>query len=167
MSKEEEEEDSDNDIPMQEGHPPGSTCKLYAHSMASLPVHGCGVDSVHVIAPILPPPPSFLQAYPRLPLDFPNCLPPPGFPTPAPRGSPPPLGPFPRRGAAPIAQTSGPRAPAHPAQAPPPAVPVASTATISTGAQRRDFKASTALVPASLQRRRGGIGGAGAREGRE
>jgi len=45
-------------------------------------------------------------------------------------------------------------------------VPAASTATISAEAQLRDFKKeSTAFVPASLQRRRGGIDGAGTGRG--
>jgi len=45
-------------------------------------------------------------------------------------------------------------------------VPAASTATISAEAQLRDFKKeSTAFVPASLQRRRGGREGVGAGRG--
>jgi len=56
--------------------------------------------------------------------------------------------------------------PAHPAQAPLPAAPVASTTTISAEAQLRDFQMEgIAFVPASLQRRRGRIGGAGAGSG--
>ena len=47
-----------------------------------------------------------------------------------------------------------------------PAAPVASTATVSAGAQLRDLKKeSTAFVPASLQRRRAAPGGGGAGKG--
>src|SRR5712672_2213621 len=156
--------------------PPG-----FPPSIASIPPPPPGFPNM----PFPPPLPGFPKPSPPLPPGFPGPAPP-GFPppppgfappvppggyTPAPAGlfnnlPPPPPGFFPRRVAAPIAQTSGPRAPAHPAQAPLPAAPAASTATISAEAQLRDFKKeSTAFVPASLQRRRGGIDGAGTGRG--
>ena len=41
MSKEEEEEDTDDDIPMPEGPPPGSARKLYADPLASRSLMWC------------------------------------------------------------------------------------------------------------------------------
>ena len=127
-----------------------------------------------------PPPPGFPAVPPPPPPGFPGPLPP-GFPppppgfapppggfTPAPAGffdslPPPPPGFFSRHGAAPIAQNSGARTSSPASRVPLPAAPVASTATVSAGAQLRDLKKeSTAFVPASLQRRRApGGGGAG------
>lgn len=103
-------------------------------------------------------------------------MPPPGGYTPAPVGlfnnlPPPPPGFFPRHGATSIAQTSGSRpSSGHPTHARLPAAPAATTAvqvaTVSAGAQLRDFKKeSTAFVPTSLQRRRAAPGGAGSGRG--
>ncbi|KAH9964129.1 WW domain binding protein 11-domain-containing protein [Russula dissimulans] len=195
MSKEEEEEDTDDDIPMPEGPPPGSTSSISSRPPIPPPPLGFPPDIAGIPprppgfpnTPFPPPPPGFSKLPPPPPPGFPGPAPPgflppppglappppppPGGYTPAPAGlfnnlPPPPPGFFPRRGAAPIAQTSGSRAPVHPAHAPLPVVPATSTATISAEAQLRDFKKeSTAFVPSSLQRRRGGLGGAGAGRG--
>jgi len=100
------------------------------------------IASVALHSPIPPPPgfPPSIASIPPLPPGFPNLPfppPPPGF-----------------------------RAPAHAAQAPLPAAPVAPSATISAEAQLRGFKKqSAAFVPALLQPWRGGVGGAGAGRG--
>ena len=118
-----------------------------------------------------PPPPGFPPPPPGFAPPPPGFAPPPGGFTPAPAGlfnslPPPPPGFFSRHGSAPIAQNSGYRTSSQVSRPPPPAAPVASTATVSAEAQLRDLKKeSTAFVPASLQRRRAVPAGGGAGKG--
>ncbi|KAH9033032.1 WW domain binding protein 11-domain-containing protein [Lactarius hengduanensis] len=196
-SKEEEEEDTDDDIPMPEGPPPGSAPSLPPHlplpvpppppgfppNVGGVPPPPPGFPNVPFIPPLPgfpapppPPPPGFPGGspaghFPPPPLGFPppppGFGPPPGGFTPAPVGlfnnlPPPPPGFFPRRGPAPVAQSSGSRAPVHAAPSLPhkPSAAVTASATVSAEAQLRDFKKeSTAFVPTSLKRKRAAAGG--------
>ncbi|KAI0273997.1 WW domain binding protein 11-domain-containing protein [Russula aff. rugulosa BPL654] len=163
MSKNDEEVDTDDDIPMPDGPPPGSTTSI---------------SSQPLIPP--PPPPGFppdIAGMPPPPPGFPNVPfppPPPGFPAPPPL--PPPGFPGPptsTAGLLPTARSHTDRSNfgisppvSHATQAPLPAAPAPSTATVSAEAQLRDFKKeSTVFMPTSLQRRRAAPGGAGSGRG--